>query len=150
MFNYTCLNPIAGVGLDLFSDDYKKVDDLAGADAALVRSAAMHDLDLPDSLLAVARAGAGVNNIPLDKCADKGIVVFNTPGANANAVKEHVLAALLLASRDLLGGIKWVEDNKDDADIAKSAEKAKKAFAGKEIKGKKLGVIGLGAIGPKS
>ena len=90
MFNYTCLNPIAGVGLDLFSDDYKKVDDLAGADAALVRSAAMHDLDLPDSLLAVARAGAGVNNIPLDKCADKGIVVFNTPGANANGVKEEL------------------------------------------------------------
>ena len=98
-------------------------------------------------LKAIARAGAGVNNIPLDKCAEQGIVVFNTPGANANAVKEHVLAALLLASRDLLGGIKWVEDNKDDADIAKSAEKAKKAFAGKEIKGKKLGVIGLGAIG---
>ena len=91
MFNYTCLNPIAGVGLDLFSDDYKKVDDLAGADAALVRSAAMHDLDLPDSLLAVARAGAGVNNIPLDKCADKGIVVFNTPGANANGVKNFVI-----------------------------------------------------------
>ena len=95
MFNYTCLNPIAGVGLDLFSDDYKKVDDLAGADAALVRSAAMHDLDLPDSLLAVARAGAGVNNIPLDKCADKGIVVFNTPGANANGVKELVFAGML-------------------------------------------------------
>ena len=107
----------------------------------------MHDMELSDDLLAIARAGAGVNNIPLDKCADKGIVVFNTPGANANAVKEHVLAALLLASRDILGGIKWVEDNKDDADIAKSAEKAKKAFAGKEIKGKKLGVIGLGAIG---
>ena len=98
MFNYTCLNPIAGVGLDLFSDDYKKVDDLAGADAALVRSAAMHDLDLPDSLLAVARAGAGVNNIPLDKCADKGIVVFNTPGANANGVKELVFAGMLYAS----------------------------------------------------
>ena len=97
MFNYTCLNPIAGVGLDLFSDDYKKVDDLAGADAALVRSAAMHDLDLPDSLLAVARAGAGVNNIPLDKCADKGIVVFNTPGANANGVKELVFGILILA-----------------------------------------------------
>ena len=91
-------------------------------------------MELSDDLLAIARAGAGVNNIPLDKCADKGIVVFNTPGANANAVKEHVLAALLLASRDILGGIKWVEDNKDDADIAKSAEKAKKAFAGKEIK----------------
>ena len=120
MFNYTCLNPIAGVGLDLFSDDYKKVDDLAGADAALVRSAAMHDLDLPDSLLAVARAGAGVNNIPLDKCADKGIVVFNTPGANANAVKEQVLAAMLLASRDLIGGNQWVAENKDNADIAKA------------------------------
>ena len=105
MFNYTCLNPIAGVGLDLFSDDYKKVDDLAGADAALVRSAAMHDLDLPDSLLAVARAGAGVNNIPLDKCADKGIVVFNTPGANANGVKELVFAGMLYASRDIVGGI---------------------------------------------
>ena len=108
MFNYTCLNPIAGVGLDLFSDDYKKVDDLAGADAALVRSAAMHDLDLPDSLLAVARAGAGVNNIPLDKCADKGIVVFNTPGANANGVKELVFAGMLYASRDIVGGITGV------------------------------------------
>ena len=147
MFNYTCLNPIAGVGLDLFSDDYKKVDDLAGADAALVRSAAMHDLDLPDSLLAVARAGAGVNNIPLDKCADKGIVVFNTPGANANGVKELVIASLLLAARDITGGIKWCQDNKDDENIAKSGEKAKKAFAGTEIKGKKLGIIGLGAIG---
>ena len=147
MFNYTCLNPIAGVGLDLFSDDYKKVDDLAGADAALVRSAAMHDLDLPDSLLAVARAGAGVNNIPLDKCADKGIVVFNTPGANANGVKELVIAGMLLASRDILGGINWVQENEEDGNIAKDAEKAKKAFAGQELEGKKLGVIGLGAIG---
>ena len=147
MFQYTCLNPIAAVGLDNLTEDYKQTEDFAQADAVLVRSAAMHDMELSDKLCAVARAGAGVNNIPLDKCADKGIVVFNTPGANANAVKEHVLAALLLASRDLLGGIKWVEDNKDDADIAKSAEKAKKAFAGKEIKGKKLGVIGLGAIG---
>ena len=119
MFNYTCLNPIAGVGLDLFSDDYKKVDDLAGADAALVRSAAMHDLDLPDSLLAVARAGAGVNNIPLDKCADKGIVVFNTPGANANGVKELVIAGMLLASRDIIGGINWVQEHEEDGDVAK-------------------------------
>ena len=147
MFNYTCLNPIAGVGLDLFSDDYKKVDDLAGADAALVRSAAMHDLDLPDSLLAVARAGAGVNNIPLDKCADKGIVVFNTPGANANGVKELVFAGMLYASRDIVGGIDWCLANQNDDNIAKTAEKAKKQFAGQEILGKKLGVIGLGAIG---
>lgn len=147
MFNYTCLNPIAGVGLDLFSDDYKKVDDLAGADAALVRSAAMHDLDLPDSLLAVARAGAGVNNIPLDKCADKGIVVFNTPGANANGVKELVFAGMLYASRDIVGGIDWCLANQNDDNIAKTAEKQKKNFAGTEISGKKLGVIGLGAIG---
>ena len=144
MFNYTCLNPIAGVGLDLFSDDYKKVDDLAGADAALVRSAAMHDLDLPDSLLAVARAGAGVNNIPLDKCADKGIVVFNTPGANANGVKELVFAGMLYASRDIVGGIDWCLANQNDDNIAKTAEKQKKNFAGTEISGKKLGVIGLG------
>ena len=107
----------------------------------------MHDMDLPESLLAVARAGAGVNNIPLDECAKKGIVVFNTPGANANGVKELVIASMLLAARDIVGGIKWCQDNKDDAGIAKSGEKAKKAFAGTEIKGKKLGIIGLGAIG---
>ncbi len=108
MFNYTCLNPIAGVGLDLFSDDYKKVDDIKDADAALVRSAAMHDMELGDKVLAVARAGAGVNNIPLDKCAEQGIVVFNTPGANANGVKELVFAGMLYASRDIVGGIDWV------------------------------------------
>jgi D-3-phosphoglycerate dehydrogenase len=147
MFQYNCLNPIAGVGLKLFSEDYKKVDDLAKADAALVRSAAMHDLDLPDSLLAVARAGAGVNNIPLDKCADKGIVVFNTPGANANGVKELVFAGILYASRDIVGGIDWCLENQNDENIAKTAEKQKKNFAGTEISGKKLGVIGLGAIG---
>ena len=147
MFNYTCLNPIAGVGLDLFSEDYKKVDDLAGADAALVRSAAMHDLELPENLLAVARAGAGVNNIPLDKCADQGIVVFNTPGANANGVKELVFAGMLYAARDIVGGIGWCLDNQNDENIAKTAEKQKKNFAGTEISGKKLGVIGLGAIG---
>lgn len=147
MFSYHCLNPIAEVGLDLFSTDYKKVDNLENAEAVLVRSASMHDLDLPDSLLAVARAGAGVNNIPLDKCAEKGIVVFNTPGANANGVKELVFAGMLLASRDIIGGIDWVKENKDEEDIAKMAEKAKKAFAGTEIAGKKLGVIGLGAIG---
>ena len=147
MVNVNCLNNIASVGLDLFSSDYNTSASFEESQAVLVRSAKMHDMELPAGLLAIARAGAGVNNIPLDKCADAGIVVFNTPGANANAVKEHVLAAMLLASRDLIGGIDWVKANKDDADIAKSAEKAKKAFAGKEIKGKKLGVIGLGAIG---
>ena len=147
MFNYTCLNPIAGVGLDLFSDDYKKVEIIADADAALVRSAAMHDMELGDKVLAVARAGAGVNNIPLDKCAEKGIVVFNTPGANANGVKELVFAGMLYASRDIVGGIDWCLDNQNDENIAKTAEKQKKNFAGTEISGKKLGVIGLGAIG---
>ena len=147
MYKYNCLNPIAGVGLDLFSDEYTKVDELRDADAVLVRSAAMHDLELPDSLLAVARAGAGVNNIPLDKCADKGIVVFNTPGANANGVKELVFAGMLYAARDIVGGIDWCLENQNDENIAKTAEKQKKNFAGTEISGKKLGVIGLGAIG---
>lgn len=147
MYKYNCLNPIAGVGLKLFSSDYTKVDELKDADAALVRSAAMHDLDLPESLLAVARAGAGVNNIPLDKCAEQGIVVFNTPGANANGVKELVFAGMLYASRDIVGGIDWCLENQNDENIAKAAEKQKKNFAGTEISGKKLGVIGLGAIG---
>ena len=147
MYTYTCLNPISAVGLDLFSEDYKKVPDLKGADAALVRSASVHDLELPEELLAIARAGAGVNNIPLDKCAEQGIVVFNTPGANANGVKELVLAGMLYASRDIVGGIDWCLDNQNDDNIAKTAEKAKKNFAGTEIAGKKLGVIGLGAIG---
>ena len=147
MVNVNCLNNIASVGLDLFSDDYNTESSFEDAQAVLVRSAKMHDMELGDNLLAIARAGAGVNNIPLDKCAESGIVVFNTPGANANAVKEQVLAAMLLASRDLIGGNEWVKANKDDADIAKATEKAKKAFAGQEIKGKKLGVIGLGAIG---
>ena len=149
MFKYHCLNPIAGVGLDKFSEQYAKTDDIKEADGILVRSAAMHDMELPDSLLAIARAGAGVNNIPLDKCAEKGIVVFNTPGANANGVKELVIAGMLLASRDVVGGIEWVKENQADENIAKSAEKAKKSFAGTEIQGKKLGVIGLGAIGVK-
>ncbi len=142
-----CLNPIAGVGLEMLDDNFEITDKFEDADAVLVRSAAMHELDMPESLKAIARAGAGVNNIPLDKCAEKGIVVFNTPGANANGVKELVLAGLMLASRDIVGGIEWVKDNISDENIAKSAEKAKKAFAGSEIKGKKLGVIGLGAIG---
>ncbi|MCR5691383.1 MAG: 3-phosphoglycerate dehydrogenase, partial [Eubacterium sp.] len=142
-----CLNPIAACGLDMLDDRYEIVDSANDAEAILVRSAVMHDMDLPDSLLAVARAGAGVNNIPLDKCADKGIVVFNTPGANANGVKELVIASMLLSARDIVGGIQWCRDNKDDENIAKSGEKAKKAYAGTEIKGKKLGIIGLGAIG---
>ena len=142
-----CLNPIAACGLDMLGDNYENTQNTNEAEAILVRSASMHDMDLPESLLAVARAGAGVNNIPLDACAEKGIVVFNTPGANANGVKELVIASLLLAARDITGGIKWCQDNKDDENIAKSGEKAKKAFAGTEIKGKKLGIIGLGAIG---
>ncbi|MBR5566130.1 MAG: phosphoglycerate dehydrogenase [Roseburia sp.] len=147
MFKYHCLNPIADVGLDLFVKYYEKTEDVNEAEAILVRSAAMHDMELSDNLLAVARAGAGVNNIPLDKCAEKGIVVFNTPGANANGVKELVIAAMLYASRDLIGGIEWCIANQDDENIAKTAEKQKKNFAGTEIAGKKLGVIGLGAIG---
>lgn len=149
MFKYHCLNPIANVGLEKFSDQYVKTENLAEADGILVRSAAMHDMELPDSLVAIARAGAGVNNIPLDKCAEKGIVVFNTPGANANGVKELVIAGMLLASRDVAGGIAWVKENVADENIAKDAEKAKKNFAGTEIQGKKLGIIGLGAIGVK-
>lgn len=149
MFRYSCLNPIANVGLDLFTEEYKKVEELKDAQAVLVRSAAMHDLELPDGLAAIARAGAGVNNILLENCADKGIVVFNTPGANANGVKELVFAGMLLAARDIVGGIAWAKDEKENADIAKAAEKQKKAFAGSEIAGKKLGVIGLGAIGVK-
>ena len=147
MYKYYCLNPISNVGLDKFTDEYAPASDAKGADAILVRSAAMHDMELSDNLLAIARAGAGTNNIPLDKCAAKGVVVFNTPGANANGVKELVLAGLFMASRDLAGGMKWVEDNKTDENIGKTMEKAKSAFAGHEIKGKKLGVIGLGAIG---
>lgn len=149
MFKYHCLNPIANVGLEKFSDQYAKTEDVNEADGILVRSAAMHDMELPENLLAIARAGAGVNNIPLDKCAEKGIVVFNTPGANANGVKELVIAGMLLASRDVVGGIEWVKENQADENVAKSAEKAKKNFAGTEIQNKKLGIIGLGAIGVK-
>ena len=147
MTKVNCLNPISELGTGLFNNNYEMTDNFADADVALVRSAAMHDLDLPESLLAIARAGAGVNNIPLDKCADKGVVVFNTPGANANGVKELVLCGMLLASRDIIGGNKWVANNTDNENISKDMEKAKKNFAGNEIKGKKLGVIGLGAIG---
>jgi D-3-phosphoglycerate dehydrogenase len=147
MFKYATLNPIAKKGLDGFSDDFQKTEDNKEADAILVRSASMHDMEFSSELKCVARAGAGVNNIPLDKCADSGIVVFNTPGANANGVKELIICALILGSRDVAGGIKWVQDNKDDENISKTMEKAKKNFAGTEIQGKALGVIGLGSIG---
>ncbi len=149
MFQINCLNPISKIGLENLTTDYRINDNVNEADGILVRSASMHEMELPESLLAVARAGAGTNNIPLDKCAEKGIVVFNTPGANANAVKELVIAGMLLASRDVVGGINWVKDNRDDANIAKTAEKEKKNFAGTELMGKKLGIIGLGAIGVK-
>ncbi|MBQ6888996.1 MAG: phosphoglycerate dehydrogenase [Lachnospiraceae bacterium] len=149
MFQYHCLNPIAQIGLDKFTDNYEKVEDADKAQGILVRSAAMHDMEFSDELLCIARAGAGVNNIPLEKCAEKGIVVFNTPGANANGVKELVIAGMLLASRDVVGGINWVESAKADENIAKTAEKEKKNFAGTEIQDKKLGIIGLGAIGVK-
>ena len=146
-FKYNCLNPIATIGLNLFTEDYKKEDSLDAADAVLVRSASMHELELPEGIKAIARAGAGVNNIPLDKCAADGIVVFNTPGANANGVKELVIAGLMLASRNIVGGINWIQTIKEEQDVAKLVEKGKAKFAGKEIQGKKLGVIGLGAIG---
>lgn len=147
MYKYHCLNPISQVGLDQLTEEYIPVNEAKEADAILVRSAVMHEMEFSKDLKAVARAGAGVNNIPLERCAEEGIVVFNTPGANANGVKELVLAGMLLASRDIIGGIGWVQENEEDGNIAKDAEKAKKAFAGCELEGKKLGVIGLGAIG---
>ena len=142
-----CLNKISPIGLKTLSNKYEITEDINSADAILVRSAVMHDMELAPSVLAVARAGAGVNNIPLDKFAEKGVVVFNTPGANANGVKEIVIAALLLASRDIIGGNEWIKANANDENIAKTAEKAKAQFAGTEIKGKTIAVIGLGAIG---
>ena len=147
MFNYYCLNPIAQVGLNDFTSDFEKTDEVNHAEGILVRSAVMHDMQFDEKLLCIARAGAGTNNIPLDRCAQEGIVVFNTPGANANGVKELVIAGMLLAARDVVGGIQWVQEFEEDGDIAKIAEKKKKAFAGTELSGKKLGVIGLGAIG---
>ena len=147
MFQYKCLNPISQTGLGLFGEEYKQTEDMNNADAVLVRSAKMHDMELPENVKVIARAGAGVNNIPVDACAEKGIVVFNTPGANANGVKELVLAGMLLASRDIVGGIEWVAHEEDKEHIDKLAEKQKKQFAGCEISGKKLGIIGLGAIG---
>lgn len=147
MYQYHCLNPISQIGLDKFTENYQKTEAAEAADAILVRSASMHEMELPENLKVVARAGAGVNNIPLDRCAEKGIVVFNTPGANANGVKELVIAGMLLAARDIIGGINWVQEYEEDGDIAKITEKKKKAFAGTELEGKKIGVIGLGAIG---
>ena len=142
-----CLNAIASVGTDIFDENYELTDNINEADAIMVRSAAMGDMEFSKNLLAIARAGAGVNNIPLERCADSGIVVFNTPGANANGVKELVICGMLLAARDVVGGIEWTRSIKDSDTISKDVEKGKKNFAGGEIKGKKLGVIGLGAIG---
>ncbi len=149
MYKVHCLNNISEKGLELLTSDYELTDSLQDADVVLVRSADMHDMDVPDSLKAVARAGAGVNNIPLQKLAERGIPVFNTPGANANAVKELVIAGMLLSARDIIGGNAWVKANADDENVGKAAEKAKKQFAGGEITGKTLGIIGLGAIGKR-
>ena len=147
MFKYATLNNIAEAGLARFDENFEKTDDINEAQGILVRSAKMHDMEFSDKLLAVARAGAGVNNIPLDRLAEKGVVVFNTPGANANGVKELVIAGMLLASRDITEGIDWVRSNWNNPDITSDVEKQKKQFAGTEIEGKKLGIIGLGAIG---
>lgn len=144
-YQIKCFDKIAKCGIDALGEKYSFTDDIAQADVALVRSSSLHEANAGEKLFAVARAGAGINNIPVDKFAEKGIVVFNTPGANANAVKELVIAALLLASRDIIDGVNWVKTI--ESDISKTVEKGKKAFAGKEIAGKKLGVIGLGAIG---
>ena len=147
MYNIHYLNPISEKGTALWTEDYQKCENMEEAQAVMVRSAAMHPLTLPEGLLAVARAGAGVNNIPLEKCSEAGIVVFNTPGANANGVMELALCGMLLGCRDIIGGIQWVQQTKDQPDIAKRVEKEKSRFAGFELAGKRLGVIGLGAIG---
>ncbi len=147
MKNIQLLNKIAKCGTDIFDENYAVAENIENPDAIMVRSAVMHDMEFGDNLKAIARAGAGVNNIPLDKCAEQGIVVFNTPGANANGVKEAALCGMLLACRDIVGGINWVKTAKDDPNVAKLVEKEKSKFAGTEIKGKTLGIIGLGAIG---
>ena len=149
MYQYHCLNPIAKVGLARFTAEYVETDQIAEADALLVRSAKIKPENIPERTIAIARAGAGVNNIPLEACSERGVVVFNTPGANANGVKELVLAGMFLAARDIIGGANWVRKHSDDDDLAKLAEKKKKKFAGSEIYGKKLGIIGLGAIGQR-
>ena len=147
MYQLHYLNKISPKGTALLTENYQATDAVDAADAILVRSAAMHEMEFSDKLLAVARAGAGVNNIPLERCAQEGIVVFNTPGANANGVKEMAICGMLLGSRDVVGGIQWVQSIKDEGDVAKKVEKGKSQFAGNEIMGKRLGVIGLGAIG---
>ncbi len=147
MFKYNCQNPISGAGISKLGPGYEETDCMEDADVVLVRSTKLHNTYLPDKLTAIARAGAGVNNIPIELCAEHGIAVFNTPGANANGVKEMVLAGMLLASRDIMGGIEWVKSQKGNPDVNALAEKQKKAFAGCEINGRKLGIIGLGAIG---
>ena len=147
MFNINYLNPISEKGTALWTENYQKTDNLSQTDAVVVRSAQMHELEMPENLLAIARAGAGVNNIPLDRCAEQGVVVFNTPGANANGVVELALCGMLLGCRDVVGGINWVQEIKDQGDVAKKVEKGKSQFAGIELAGKRLGVIGLGAIG---
>ena len=147
MYNVHYLNKISPKGTELFTENYTTAEKIADAQAVLVRSANMHEMELPENLLAVARAGAGVNNIPLTSCADQGIVVFNTPGANANSVMELALCGMLLGCRDIVGGINWVQSIKESPDVAKLVEKGKSQFAGHEIRGKKLGIIGLGAIG---
>ncbi len=147
MYRVHYLNKISPKGTSLFTENYQATDNMSEAEAVLVRSAAMHDMEFSPNLAAVARAGAGVNNIPLDRCAEQGIVVFNTPGANANGVKEMAICGMLLGSRDVVGGIRWVQSIKDEGDVAKKVEKGKSQFAGNEIMNKSLGVIGLGAIG---
>jgi len=147
MFNYHYLNKISEQGSALWTEEFRQVDDVEAAEAIVVRSASMHDMHMPENLLAVARAGAGVNNIPLTSCAEEGIVVFNTPGANARSVMELALCGMFLASRDIVGGINWVQSIKGSSEIGRLVEKGKSQFAGHEIYGKKLGIIGLGAIG---
>ena len=147
MNNIYCLDKIAKVGTDVFGDKYTLTDNIETAEGILLRSSSLHETEFKKNVLAVARAGAGVNNIPLERCANEGIVVFNTPGANANGVKELAVCGMLLASRDIVGGLNWVRTIKDNETLAKDVEKGKKAFAGSELKDKKLGVIGLGAIG---
>ena len=147
MYQIHYLNKISAKGTALWKEEYKATEDVNNAEAILVRSAAMHDMEFSENLLAVARAGAGVNNIPLERCAEQGVVVFNTPGANANGVKEMAICGMLLGSRDVVGGIEWVKSIKDQSDVAKKVEKGKSQFAGNELLGKSLGVIGLGAIG---
>ncbi|SHI55589.1 phosphoglycerate dehydrogenase [Parasporobacterium paucivorans] len=147
MVKVKCLNPIAQVGMQLFTPDYVEVENMDDADVVLVRSADMHCLEIGDNIKAIARAGAGVNNIPIEECSKKGIVVFNTPGANANGVKELVVASLIMASRNILDGANWVKTLKDDSDVANAVEKGKKKYVGNEVFGKKIGIIGLGAIG---